>query len=428
MTFSKEKLLILMVCFSMALPFKIISLILIPVVSFFILNVSSASGKQGIIFAFFLFFNLIMTTLLNGPKFSLNLLLSLVFLSPLFIFSMVRAKKRFKIENIRSAINIFICIQVLFCALQALFRILNGWSLDANFGDVISGTFRLPFTYKPDSSNVMFAFMMSLLLAVYIDVFGFFKNKVVIFCSIIFLIMASVNHIYLSVILALLISVFLENPQKAGKYFITSICIILPSIYFYGIMQPNNLNLIVKRFDLIFFALTNFEFSFLGLKGEFFERFLMDINENLGAFFLHGFGGGAYSSRAALFFTGEYINSFTYTNMSTMTVNNTYSLWKELLAAPPWLSGSFNFPYFGIASFLAEYGFLFTITFFHAFRKSLNKLDGISKFTKNFIFFHVIFASLVDNYLEYFQVYFILFFLLILLPRQTILEKYIEKK
>ena len=139
--------------------------------------------------------------------------------------------------------------------------------------------------------------------------------------------------------------------------------------------------------------------------------FFGDFRDNVLRFLFVGVGGGNYSSRAALFFTGEYVSSFPFTFISPYMQFNTFPLWKELLLAPPFLSGAFHFPYGSVFTFVAELGFFPAIIIFVLFCQKLNSLSYINKGQMLFFVFFLLLSGMVDNYFEYYQSTFIFYYL-----------------
>lgn len=401
---NKSTLILLSIFLAFAFPIKAVSLAFLPFWIWYV--VSMVRFRRGVVLIYFFFFLLQLTTTFyhNGLLFVSNLMLSILFLSPLFIFLASKVTDGVKLSSVKSALDIFLAIQIVFCTLQVLSRLMGGWSLDLDFGDVVAGTFRLPFAYKTDASNVMFAFMITLILPLYIHLFGFRKNITLVSLCFFYLILASVNHLYFCIVVSLLLVLLKSFRFSHLKYLIIFVGSLIPIIAFYLQIQPKNANMIVSRLSLVFDSIVSGNLAILGFKGGVVNGFFVHFIENKFAVFFMGFGGGSYSSRASLFLTGEYVSSFPFRNISAYMFENCYALWKALLAAPPWLSGAFNYPYFSVLSLVSEYGIIFSGVFLYMLSNKLKESFRFSPRLSSLMFFIIISASFIDNYLEYFQV------------------------
>ena len=403
---------ILLIVFS---PFKIISLLFLFSYLTYELLLRLVKPKfnfSSILVVSILVINLVFLITGIGVKYIANYFLFLVFISPILLFITRHNSRLIKQKTIsnnphitKRVIESFLFIQIFFSFIAVFYRLFLGFNFDTNFGDIVAGTLRLPFFYKPDASNVIFVFTMIIVLFLYKTAYKNNTNKLIEYLSYFIIFLASVNHL----VIAALASLAFVYSFKKFHYVIGSL--LLFGIL-YSFLQPTNFNLIIDRLTKLTILLSDFEeISSISLKGQYILNFFDDFSNNVLRFSFVGVGAGNYSSRAALFFTGEYISSFPFTIISPYMQLNTFPLWQELLLAPPFLSGAFHFPYNSIFTFIAELGFLTSILIFILF---VYKLYSLSYFNKQQILFFVIFLmliGLVDNYFEYYQATFIFYYL-----------------
>ena len=349
-----------------------------------------------------------------GIKYLGNYILFVIFISPLLLFitknntvvSTNRKRTDLNREKIiKRVIELFLIIQIFFSFLGILYRLFLGFSLDTNFGDIVAGTFRIPFMYKADASNMIFVFTMVIVLFIYISCFKNDTNRLIKISSYFTIFFASVNHISLIALLSLLITF------KFKKIIYPTFAILL-SFLAYSFLQPANLNLIIERIITVSTMFSDLDLiSSISLKGQYILGFTNDFKENIFRFIFTGVGAGNYSSRASFFFTGEYISAFNFISISPYMADNSYLLWQELLSAPAHLSGAFHYPYFSIFTFVAELGLVTTLVIFILFVKKIQSFIRINFNHKVFFFVFLFLVGLVDNYYEYFQSTFIMYYL-----------------
>jgi hypothetical protein len=287
-------------------------------------------------------------------------------------------------------------------------RYLEFRSFDLNFGDVVAGTLRNPFIYSSDASNVTFAFMMILVTVLYSTYFKKDSSIILISSSLIVIFFSSVNHLILAAVASIGLIFLFKKP-------ILSSALVLLITFFYMSFQESNFNLIIERLELIYGLVVEGTTPVKNLKLEYILNYLNDFANESFKFTFLGSGLGTYSSRAALFFTGEYVSSFPFVNINTYFQNNTYYLWNILINANPWDAGSFNFPYSSLFTILAEFGLVLGVWFLILLYKSMSFLNDFFPKLQLGLFVFLILASLVDNYLEYYQATFVFFYFTYLL-------------
>ncbi|WP_156920219.1 O-antigen polymerase [Lebetimonas sp. JS032] len=376
--------------------------------------------------ALLIIFNLIISIYINNSiYFMFNTLLFFLFISPIIFLLITNFKKLNNIIPInnyyvmKKVIEAYLFVQIIFSFINSLKWVIKfHFNFDVNFGDIIAGTFRIPFIFTPDSANVVFVFTMILVLYMYITYYGKNINKTLVFFSIFIIFLASVNHLILAVMIALLLSISYKSLFKFVLFFIFVLIL-------YKLLQPDNFFMIIKRVILILHSFSSFEnLSKLSYKGVYIVNFINDFKNHAINFLFIGMGGGTYSSRAALFFTGEYVHAFPFKNISEYMYHNTYYLWQELLHSPHWLQGAFNYPYGSIFSFIAELGLVNVFIIFVLFFYQLKRKNIFSFYDRKFIIIFLLLIGMVDNYYEYFQAFFVFYYCLLKLPSKKEIYKY----
>lgn len=311
-------------------------------------------------------------------------------------------------DNLKKLIEHYLVIQIMFSIISIIVRGSQmGFKFDVNFGDAIAGTFRNPLVYNADASNVIFAFTMIIVMLFYKFIYKKETNKIIEYASYFIIFLASVNHLIICLVFALVLATI------SLKRIVLNIFLLILGGYLFFLVSPNNFNLIFDRFNaIISFTSGSGDALQENLKIQFLSNFLQDFSNEIIRFSSIGVGAGNYSSRAALFFTGEYVNSFKFVSISPLMAANTYPLWKELLTRPPWLQGAFHFPYGSLFTFIAELGLLTTIFILGLIIKKLKEFPFFTKRNLTIFLVFILLASVVDNYLEYYQSTFIVYFLL----------------
>lgn len=392
----------------MAFPAKAVSLVAI--VIYFFLALPYLKNNSGLIFLILglFLYNSLTTIILHGFNFLGNNLLFFIFVSPIILFIIDDDHNEWSHRDFRWIVERFLVIQIIFSLANILSSFLNKFSFDIDSGDVVAGTLRLPFVYKPDASNVIFSFMLILVLSIYLGVEGKKANRYIVSSSLIIFFIASVNHLILASLISSTIVMFRKNLIKL-------VLLIAITLLGYKYLQPVNFNIVLFRLSSFFEAIfRSGTVNDLSLKGAYISGLLGDICQNPWML-VTGLGGGTYSSRAAFFFTGDYVSSFPFKNITSYMFHNSYQLWLVLKNAPSWLAGSFNYPYGSFYSFLSEFGLISSSIFIILFYKRLYS-KGLPNAFIIFISIFIFMAALVDNYLEYFQAFFIFYFLLKIAP------------
>lgn len=429
MKFNKEYISTLSVLLIFMAPSKVVSFGFL----FLWLTYNLLVNKKNLVTTFliiiFIFLNTAYSILTNGGAFLINAVLLFFFLSPFFIFFTSKPQQTKSIKNkneIRKALEHFLIIQIAFSIVAVMYRYTVYRSFDLDFGDVVAGTLRMPLTYSPDASNVIFALTMVLVIFLYTCCFDN-VNKKIVASSIFVIFLASVNHIILAFGASYLVMVLFSRPQKIIQNIMILALLTTLGVYLYSILQPLNYMLIKGRFSAIYLAFTTEQgVAELGFKGQFIYTFFTDFAKDTFQYLTIGNGAGTYSSRAALFLTGEYVNFIKFENISSQMLHNTYPLWVAMKNAPPWLSGAFNFPYSSVFSLISELGTLFALAFFVLFYRSLTIFNAVSFEKRLCLFVFLILIGFVDNYFEYFQAFSIFFFIYMKLAKLNNKQKLME--
>jgi len=395
-------------------PIKSVSLLFLILYNFyFILQVICKKimiNKLIIVYFLFLFlFQCVLVSYLYSPLFIYNVFLFFIFISPILWFIATkewRSAKNLSYQEIKEVIETYLKIQIFFSFINMIYRIaIRGFSFDTDFGDIVAGTFRMPFTYKADVSNPIFALSMSLILIYYIVVYKKRVNKLLILLSFLIIFLASVNHLILALLLSGVIAYF-------NRYFFRILIIGIVVYFLYSLFQPGNFLMIGERVQKIFQVFTNLDFlNKIGYKGQYLYKWIQDFTDNKLFFIFTGVGAGTYSSRAAMFFSGDYIQGFPFENMSDFMKHNTFYLWKKYLAAPAWMQGSFNYPFNSLFTLIAELGAVNVLVISVLFWKTLKGIKIYNVSHRIFIIVLLFLLGFVDNYYEYYQVFFIFYLL-----------------
>lgn len=413
----KDGLLLLLIpLIAITLPSKALSLFVL-IVFLFLWGIKKQFNQYIVPLLFIFGFSLFTTLIFNDFSFLLNYALFFLFVSPLiFLIATGNPSEQYKYSDVKKTFEFFLIFQVFFSVISIVIRYLEFQSFDLNFGDVVAGSLRNPFIYKPDSSNVTFTFMMILVTILYSAYFKKDAKLFLIIASVVVIFFASVNHLILALVASVGFILFLRKP-------VISLITMFLLFALYVSFQQANFNLMIDRLVLIYGVLIEGDGGINNLKLEFIQNYLNDFSLEYIKFLLFGTGLGTYSSRAALFFTGEYVSSFSIVNMSDYFLNNSYYLWNILINAQVWNAGSFNFPYSSLFTFLAEFGLILGSLFLFYLYKSLGFLNDYFPRLQLGVFVFLILSSLVDNYLEYYQATFVFFYLAYLLKGITLNEK-----
>lgn len=398
-----------MLAFSM--PVKAVSLAFLPVWFFYSARKVRLRSRPLLFVSIFALVNLIVTIAQNGAPFVINYLLMLVFIAPVLLLS-ISAPGSTSIaigrpsQQFKRALDHFLILQIVVSVVAMTVRFSSSSSFDLNFGDSVAGTFRDPFIYKADASNVMFVFTLILMLTIYITLFGLRRNLTLLAMTFLIVFFASVNHLILAAAVGYAVAYVWGRPRAAMTGISFMILGGMALSYLYSTFQPFNFLLIKERLYFLYSVLRAEQpLAAVGFKGQYLANFFADFASHPFEFMFTGSGAGSYSGRAALFMTGEYVDSFRTSYVSSMMAENTYPLWRQMVNGPPWLAGAFNYPYSSVTSFVAEIGLVPSLLLAFGFFRRL-QLSGIfSGNTLVFLLSFLLLAGLVDNYYEYFQAF-----------------------
>lgn len=405
-------------------PYKIIGMALLPLWALYYCLNNKFDNRVTALVLSLIVANLIVSMAFNGTSFILNGILMILFLCPLLLQVCARqvrqSRRALDKTSVQWIFEAFFKIQLIFCFISIISNYVGLSGFDTAFGDNIAGTFRNPLSLKADASNTMFVFMMLLLIPTYVHVFHDSANKLIVALSIFCVFAASSNHLVISAILASILVIGIYYRKRFSKVMFSFAIAAMLLITLYSILQPENLSMIQERIGIIIDSIGNIslleEYS---LKAVYSRNLINYLSENISLLFSFGVGAGTISSRAALFFTGDYIDGFTFTNLSVFGSNYMQPLLETLKNSPPWLAGAFNYPYNGNFSLIAEIGIIASLLLIFRLWKRLDQVFGKSPIALYLIAF-ISTASFVDNYYEYFHVYVIFFTLLTQVERLKI--------
>lgn len=323
-----------------------------------------------------------------------------VFLLPLFFLQVYRAPRFcLRKEIVKKTFECFFKIQILFSVVTVAYFVVSAGfkGFDTTFGDIIAGTFRIPFIFLEDSANKTFSFSMVLLLTLYFYYFRGSINRLLVVLVICLIFFASVTHITILAVLCL----GLVN-LKFDRRFLYFAIISLLAILGYRFLQPINFNLIVFRVTSVFDVISSPQgFNNIGDKAVFITNFFHDILENWVRFLFFGFGEGGYSSRSALLLSGAFGGAGILEPTNFMQ-GNVLPLLNSFLEKELWERGAFYFPYNGVFSLMAELGLLGFCLFSLIIFRSLLKVFVERKYAI-FVFSFLFSVNMVDHYFEYFN-------------------------
>lgn len=414
MKVSKSKILFLSMALLSTFPQKIISLGL---VIFFVilLTVRVPLDKRRVFILSILLLASIMASVLNNGAGALqNATISFLFILPVLIFVSTsrNAVPLCSKETTKSVIEYFLIVQIVFSLLNAayFFVFVKSGGLDTNFGDVVAGTFRVPFNLYEDSSNKVFSFTMIIVSALYVYSWGLRDaNKyILVFCAIV-IFLASVNHL-----IAIAIVCGLAVVGVRIKPLLVSIIGFVALIFLYQVLQPTNYMLFEQRIDLIMNSDLKSAAASID-KVQYFVTSGKVFADNWFSVITLGLGPGTYASRAAHFMGGTLVPSFPLHFETPIFHNYISPLYYAFDAKPQYSKGAFYFPYDDTLSLFFEYGLTFLAISFFAFRAFYLYFGRAALF---FIGMFLL-AGFVDHYFEYYNETFIFILFTLMLGRQN---------
>lgn len=308
--------------------------------------------------------------------------------------------------------------------------IISDLSFDGANGDFVKGTIQLIPQYSEDFGNVMFATNIVGLILIYFQKYlstKSIKDISIILLGLLVLILASVVHLLIVFIVALVLTTLIfmiKNRylmRNLSYIFITPIILIL----IFRITQPNNFSLL-KQYGEKIISLEN-------KKAKITERVFTEALQKYPKIWFIGMGPGQFSSRAALIATGYYFGGTErpkqlprfLVGTSTYIDNYLLDLWLMLSDDEKKYGVSImEKPYYTWLSVFTEFGLIFTVTICFLIYKFVLKIirsselseksnkNYATQFTKIFIILFLIGICFFENYIEIAQS---TFFLLLLL-------------
>ena len=404
---------------ALSFPSKELSLIMMLSVCLYSLLTVKFNVKYLLIILYVVVSNILTVFFMNDGWFLVNSIIFFIFTSPVYFFlatKRARKSKKIDLKTIKTTIEIYLSIQTIFSFVSAGYRLVYMKTLDINFGDAIAGTFRLPYVYKSDASNVIFTSTVMIVLSLYIAVFKKHSNVIIVLLSMLSIIMASVSHLYIAFIISSIIAILFMSPKKVIIYLAYFLLFFILSASLYKYTQPINYNVIIERVGTIANSLISDGYmGGISLKGKYMENAYRHFTEHSLLITMFGLGAGSYSSRAALFCSGMYNEKFTFQNISPLMEENTFPLWLQLKSSPAWSAGSFHYPYNSIISFAFELGIVNALLLLYLFVRFIDSAKVIPRSYKLFVTSFIMISAFIDNYFEYYQVTFIFLYVYFLI-------------
>ena len=302
---------------------------------------------------------------------------------------------------------------------------IKGFSFDGSIGDQVQGTMNpISFlTHQSDFKNVSFAANMGLLLAFYAPyVFTYGKGKLVLAWGAFALLCASVLHIMLAFIGAVIIVGFLFRRFSKVSYKIIYVLLFIGiGIGLLARLQPGNFTLI-KNYAIIYAKAKSPKVTST-------IDVVTEVPQEYPTMLFIGFGPGQYSSRASLIATGKYLGGMSSSRSyfflpNDMTEPFERFLWDDWLESDIeeiYGGSAMSKPFYSIMSIYTEFGLiiLVAILLYIAYqilklrtiylRPTLSEDDEVDKllaFSIALSFLFLFFICFIENYLEISQAIF----------------------
>lgn len=332
---------------------------------------------------------------------------------------------RFKYHRI---IRFFIIIESLIGILQVfIFVAINGGSFDSATGDIAQGTLNpLSFLHPEDAgfSNQMYATNLLLLLLFYTPYSISKKSEIwVSVLGLVAVVFASVVHLFLAFLFALVLVVFYFKPfllRLSRTRLLIALCLVF-AMALAAVVQPKNFGLFSFYLDKIT--------SNKSPKMSVTVNSLSALPQDFRWIYYIGLGPGQYSSRAGLIGTGKYFGRFNYPKKVPLIREGSskafkkyvYPAWEDVATNPrKYGNSTMSRPFYSILSLVIEFGYIaFALMLFLAFRmiKRMKKFyvssDAARESMRSFyalacaVFILFLFIiSFFENYLEVTQAIF----------------------
>lgn len=301
----------------------------------------------------------------------------------------------------------------------------KGVSFDGSIGDQVQGTMN-PISFlahQSDFRNISFAANMGLLLAFYAPyVFAYGKGKLVLAWGAFALLCASVLHIMLAFVGAIMIVGFLyRNFSKVSYKIIYVLVFIGIGIGLLARLQPGNFTLI-KNYAIIYAKAKSPKVTST-------IDVVTDVPQEYPTMLLIGFGPGQYSSRASLIATGKYLGGLSSSRSYFFLPNEMtepferflWDDWQESDIEEIYGGSAMSKPFYSIMSIYTEFGLVVLLAILLYIASQLLKLrkiylrpalsedekvDKFLAFSLALSFLFLFFVCFIENYLEISQAIF----------------------
>lgn len=308
----------------------------------------------------------------------------------------------------------------LFCTMA-----LKSFSFDGAMGDKVKGTIS-PFSFltdKSDFGNISFATNMVFLLFFFAPyVLTYKRGKLIFAWGVFSLICASVLHILLAVIGAIIIvGFFFRRFSKVSYKIFYVILIIGVGVGFLAKLQPSNFSLI-KNYAIIYAEAKSPKVTST-------IDVVTEVPNNYPMMLLLGFGPGQYSSRASLIATGKYLGGmdnkkkyfFLPNSMTKPFEDYLWDDWIESTNKEVYGGSAMSKPFYSVMSIYTEFGLIALVAILgwiaYQFiklrkvylKKTVTIEDNITKllaFSIALSMLFLLFVCFIENYLEISQAIF----------------------
>jgi hypothetical protein len=338
---------------------------------------------------------------------------------PIFVIPTKYLTNNFLIKKIFTLICIITILEILLGFVQITYSYIHTNNIA---GDYIEGTIHPGLEPEASFSNPIFATIISFSLIFIFSFQNHYGNKkLTILFGVIISLLASVVHVTLFILLAIIISVILYRPNFFRKGIISKI--IYPLIILLAVgpvsIQFMRLNKNIGNYYPVFLRLIKSEYPKTLAVSNFYNN---ETKNNLLITYF-GLGPGQYLSRASFISTGKYFGGplsesqfkIPLTKMTKSFSKNLNDLWIDSIANIKWGRSVISYPHSSWFAILTEFGILgVTIVLFFLVKIIIKtKRNSIIYDNNNLGFFvgsvslGIFFLGFIENYWEIPQAIFI---------------------
>ncbi len=325
-----------------------------------------------------------------------NMLLSIFTLCWIYVILIIPIGKEnskfFYEKYLKWAIPIFI-LQASLGFIQALAGFIGNGSFDLSNGDRVEGTVHLPLAASATFANVIFTYnLMGLILILVPHIFNKKRELIpYLFFGVIVLIMASVVHLILFFVIAIVLSFVLHRPnfrmggwawKWIGRFTLIAVPILAITLFPTNIQTARDLGPKILKFE--------------NPKAIVYKDLFVNLPQEYPNMPYIGIGPGNFSSRASLIGTGYYFGGFNdpidlpllEPKTSPATDKYIIPLWRWI-SELPWSAGSTLKPFSSWISTIGEFGLLVFLIIFGFIIKKVFMGIGVKNNEERLINFSV---------------------------------------